>query len=48
MRATGDGWMVGLDDLIGLFQPWSFYDSMIGRVLYESLLPTWGKDAVKI
>jgi len=24
----GDRWMVGLDDLRGLFQPWWFYDSM--------------------
>ena len=24
-----DKWMVGLDDLRGLFQPWRFYDSMI-------------------
>jgi len=23
-----DGWMVGLGDPVGLFQPWSFYDSM--------------------
>ena len=22
MRTVGDGWMVGLDDLVGLFQPW--------------------------
>lgn len=22
------GWMVGLGDLVVLFQPWSFYDSM--------------------
>ena len=22
VRAIGDGWMVGLDDLVGLFQPW--------------------------
>lgn len=25
-RTTGDKWTVGLDDV---FQPWSFYDSMI-------------------
>ena len=24
-----DGWMVGLDDLVGLFQPWRFYDSVL-------------------
>ena len=24
----GGRWMVGLDDLGGLFQPWRFYDSM--------------------
>ena len=29
VRAIGDGWMVGLGDLVGLFQPWCFYDSMI-------------------
>jgi len=29
MRTVGDGWMVGLDDLGGLFQHWQFYDSMI-------------------
>jgi len=23
-------WMVGLDDPVGLFQPWWFYDSMVG------------------
>ena len=23
-----DRWMVGLDDIRGLFQPWLFYDSM--------------------
>ena len=22
VRAIGDGWMVGLGDLVGLFQPW--------------------------
>ena len=22
MRTTGDGWMVGLGDPVGLFQPW--------------------------
>jgi len=22
VRTTGDWWMVGLDDLVGLFQPW--------------------------
>ena len=27
VRTTGDSWMVGLDDLVGLFQPWRFYDS---------------------
>ena len=26
-------WMVGLDDLGGLFQPWWFYDSMLGGTL---------------
>jgi len=25
----GSRWMVGLDDLGGLFQPWQFYDSII-------------------
>jgi len=25
----GEGRMVGLDDPVGLFQPWRFYDSMI-------------------
>ena len=29
MRTTGDGWMVGLGDPVGPFQPWWFYDSMI-------------------
>ena len=29
MRTVGDGWMVGLDDPVGLFQPWGFYDSVI-------------------
>ena len=28
VRAIGGGWMVGLDDLVGLFQPWRFYDPM--------------------
>ena len=28
MRTIGDRWTVGLDDLVGLFQPWWFYDSM--------------------
>jgi len=28
MRAIGDGWMVGLGDPVGLFQPWLFYDSI--------------------
>ena len=27
MRTTGDGWMVGLGDPVGLFQPWWLYDS---------------------
>jgi len=26
-RTIGDGWMVGLGDPVGLFQPWLFYDS---------------------
>ena len=26
VRTIGDGWMVGLDDLVGLFQPLRFYD----------------------
>ena len=26
-RTIGDGWMVGLGDPVGLFQPWWFYDS---------------------
>jgi len=29
VRTIGDKWMVGLDDLVDLFQPWWFYDSMI-------------------
>ena len=28
VRTIGDGWMVGLGDPMGLFQPWWFYDSM--------------------
>ena len=28
VRTIGDGWMVGLGDPVGLFQPWWFYDSM--------------------
>jgi len=32
MRTIGDGWIVGLDDPVGLFQPWCFYDSMIGEL----------------
>jgi len=28
MRTIGDGWMVGLGDPVGLFQPWWFSDSM--------------------
>jgi len=27
MRTVGDGWTVGLDDLVGLFQPWCLYES---------------------
>jgi len=27
VRAIGDGWMVGLGDPVGLFQPWGFYDN---------------------
>ena len=26
VRSTGDGWMVGLGDPLGLFQPWCFCD----------------------
>jgi len=29
VRTIGEGQMVGLDDPVGLFQPWRFYDSMI-------------------
>jgi len=29
VRNLGDRWMVGLDDLVGLFQSWLFYDSVI-------------------
>jgi len=29
MRTIGDGWIVGLGDPVGLFQPLWFYDSMI-------------------
>jgi len=28
VRTIGDGWMVGLGDPAGLFQPWWFFDSM--------------------
>jgi len=28
VRTTGDGWVVGLHDLVGLFQPWWFYRLM--------------------
>jgi len=28
VRTIGEGRMVGLDDPVGLFQPWRFYDSM--------------------
>jgi len=28
VRTIGDGWMVGLGDPVGLFQPQRFYDSM--------------------
>ena len=28
LRTIGDGWMVGLRDPVGLFQPWWFCDSM--------------------
>ena len=28
-RTIGEGRMVGLDDPVGLFQPYQFYDSMI-------------------
>ena len=31
VRTIGDRWMVGLDDLVGLFQPWCFCDSVILR-----------------
>ena len=29
MRTIGEGWMVGLDDPVGLFQPLRFHDSII-------------------
>jgi len=29
VRTIGDGWMVGLGVLVGLFQLWLFCDSMI-------------------
>jgi len=29
-----DRWMVGLDDLRSLFQPWWFYDSMVNLFIY--------------
>jgi len=28
IRTVGDRWMVGLNDGVGLFQPWWFHDSM--------------------
>ena len=31
MRTIGDRWMVGLDDFVGLFQPWCFCDSLIPK-----------------
>ena len=36
MRSIGDGWRVGLGDLVGLFQPWRFYDS------FPTLMILWG------
>ena len=37
MRTIGDGWMVGLGDPVGLFQPWWFYDSVILRHSIDTL-----------
>ena len=34
VRTIGDGWMVGLDHPVGLFQPWWFYDSMWSLTKY--------------
>jgi len=31
-RPQGDWWTVGLDDLVDLFQPWCFHDSMLETV----------------
>ena len=36
-RHGGVGWMVGLDDLRGLFQPSRFYDSMILSFMSEGI-----------
>jgi len=46
VRTLGDGWMVGLDGLVGLFPPWQFYDSMIATAqrsleVLELLFSCW-------
>jgi len=41
-RSIGDGWMVGLGDPVGLFQPLWFYDSMILAIrLKNQTDPYW-------
>ena len=47
VRAVGDRQMVGLDDLVGLFQPWWFFDSihflrhLITTLLLETIAISW-------
>ena len=43
MRAIGDRLAIALDDLVGLFQPWSFYDSVKTQPVEggENLLSYW-------
>lgn len=43
VRAMGDGWVVGVNDLVGLFQPWGFCDSvkMVQHTLMEAVGTEW-------
>jgi len=38
MRTVGDGWMVGLDDPVVLFQPWRFDSILFYSILFYSIL----------
>lgn len=43
VRTTDDKWMVGMDDLVALLQPWWLYDSMKSHNAPVNSYSVWGR-----